>query len=99
LRYQIDHNTYLRYPPDVLIAVFLCEAQVLVQSKANIVAVETVGREAEVQKVLLKSSRDGRLSGCGEAGEPDGEALLLAGGVALCAGKGRMPGNVAAVSY
>ena len=59
LRHRIDHSTYLRYPSDVLIAVLLCEAQVLVQSKANIVAVETVGRETEVQKVLLKSSRDG----------------------------------------
>jgi hypothetical protein len=45
--------------------------------------------------VLLERSRDGRLSGCREAGKPDGEALLLAGCVALCAREGRVPGDVA----
>ena len=89
------NTTYLCYPPDVLIAVLLCEAKVLVQSKAYIVAVETVGCEAEVQEVLLERCRDGRLSGGGETGEPDCKALLFAGCVALCAREGRMPGDVA----
>ena len=46
-------RTYLRYPPNVLISVLLCEAQVLVEPKAHIVAVETVRGETEMQKVLL----------------------------------------------
>jgi hypothetical protein len=95
LRPPIAKSTYLRYPPNVLIAVLLRKPQILVQPKAHIVAVQTVRREPKVQKVLLERSRDGRLSGCGEPGEPDGETLLLAGCVALCAREGRVPGDVA----
>ena len=87
--------THLRNAPDVLVPVLLAEAEVLVQPKANIVAIETVGGEAQVQQVLLERSRDGRLSGRGKACEPDGEAGLLAECVALSARKGRVPGDVA----
>lgn len=45
--------------------------------------------------MLLEGSCDCGLSGCGEAGEPDGEAFLLAVGVALCAGERWVPGDVA----
>lgn len=87
--------THLRNAPDVLVPVLLAEAEVLVQPKANIVAIETVGGEAQVQQVLLERSRDGRLSGRGKACEPDGEAGLLAECVALGAREGRVPGDVA----
>ena len=87
--------TYLCYPPNVLIPVLLGEAQVFVEAEAHIVAVETVRSESKVQKMLLKSCRNGGFAGCGEAGKPDGEALLLAESVALSTGKRWVPGNVA----
>lgn len=34
--------------PDVLVPIFLAEAEVLVQTEAHVVAVEAVSREAEV---------------------------------------------------
>lgn len=80
---------------DVLVAVLLGETQVLVQAEANIVAVEAVGGEPEVQQVLLEGGGDGGLARCRQAGEPDGEALLLAEGLALGAREGRVPGDVA----
>ena len=48
-----------------------------------------------MQQVLLKRSRDGRLSRRRKTCEPDGEAGLLAECVALSARKGRVPGDVA----
>lgn len=45
--------------------------------------------------MLLERSRDCGFSRCREAGEPDGEAGLLAECVALLAGEGRVPGDVA----
>lgn len=80
---------------DVLVAVALGEAEVLVEAEADVVAVEAVGGEAEVQEVLLESGGDGGLSRGGEAGEPDCEAALGAELVALAAGEGGVPGDVA----
>jgi hypothetical protein len=88
--------TYLCYPPDVLVAVFLCEAQVFVQSEAYVVAVQTVCAVAKVEEMLLERRCDGGLSGRREAGEPDGEALLLAEAIALSARQRWVPGDVAA---
>lgn len=48
--------------------------------------------------MLLEGGCDSRLSRGGEAGEPDGEALLLAVCVALGAGERRMPGDIAEAS-
>lgn len=90
-----QHITYLCYPPDVLVPVFLGEAQILVEAEPNIVAVKSVCCESEMQKVLLERGCDGGFSGCGEAGKPDGEALLLAEAVALSAGERWVPCNVA----
>lgn len=42
-------STYLGNPTNVLIAVLLREAQVLIQPKAHIVAVEAVGCQANVK--------------------------------------------------
>jgi hypothetical protein len=86
---------YLSNTPDVLVPVLLAEPKVLVQSKAHIVAIETVGGEAQVQQVLLERSCDGRLSGRREASEPDGEAGLLAECIALLTGEGWVPCDVA----
>lgn len=49
-----------------------------------------------MEQVLLKGSRDGALSGCAQAGEPDGEALLAGVRVALVAGEARVPRDVPA---
>lgn len=89
--------TYFSYPSDVLVAALLVESEVLVEPEAHVVAIETVRRVAEVEQVLLKCRRDGRLAGRGEAGEPDGEAALLAERVALAARQRRVPCDVAAV--
>ena len=86
---------YLGDPSNVFIPVLLREAQVLVQAKSHIVAVQTVGCEAEVQKVLFECSGDGRLSGGAEAGEPDCKAALLAECVAFATREGWVPGDVA----
>jgi len=64
LRHAWGLLTYLCYPPDVLIPVFLCEAQVFVQAEAHIVAVETVGGVAQVEQVLLERGRDCGFAGC-----------------------------------
>lgn len=80
---------------DVLVAVGLGEAQVLVEAEAHVVAVEAVGGEAQVQEVLLQGGGDGGLARGGEARQPDCEAALGAQLVALAAGEGGMPGDVA----
>lgn len=80
---------------DVLVAVLLAEAEVLVQAEAHIVAIQTVGRQAQVQQVLLEGGGDGGLSGGGQTGEPDGEALLFTEALAFGTGEGWVPGDVA----
>lgn len=80
---------------DVLVAVLLGEAQVLVEAEADVVAVEAVGDQAEVQQVLLERGGDGGLARRREARQPDREAALAARLVALAAREGRVPGDVA----
>jgi len=87
--------TYFSYPPDVLIAILLCEAEIFVEPKANIVAIQTVCGEAQVKQVLLKCGCDGGFTRRRQAGKPDGKALLLAVLVALVARERWMPCNVA----
>lgn len=50
--------TYLSNATDVLVTVLLRKAQVLVQPEAHIVAVEPVGRQADVKQVLLEGRRN-----------------------------------------
>lgn len=88
-------SSYLAYPADVLVAVLLGEAEVLVQTEADVVAVQAVGSVAEVEQVLLKSGGDGRLARGRQTGEPESEALLLAVLAALLASETGVPGNVA----
>lgn len=80
---------------DVLVAVGLGEAQVLVEAEAHVVAVEAVGGEAQVEEVLLEGGGDGGFARGGEARQPDCEAALAAQLVALAAREGGMPGDVA----
>lgn len=87
--------TYLADAPDVLGAVLVGEAEVLVEAEAHVVAVEAVGGEPEVQEVLLEGRGHRRLARGREAREPQREALLLAQAVALGAREGRVPGDVA----
>lgn len=86
---------YLRDAANVLVAVLLGEAQILVQAEAHVVAVETVGGDAQVEEVLLEGGRNGGLARGGETRQPDGEAALLAEVIALTARERRVPGNVA----
>lgn len=88
-------NSYLSNAADILVAVFLREAQVLVQAEANIVAVEPVGGKADMKQVLLKGSGNGRLSRGRETREPNSKAALATELVSLMARERWMPGNVA----
>jgi len=88
--------THLGDTSDVLVTVLLAESQVLVQAKAYIVAIESVYSQTLLQEVLLEGDGDSRLSGGRETGEPEGETLLLAELIALGAGEGCVPCDVAA---
>jgi len=48
-----------------------------------------------MKQVLLKGGRDGGFARCRETREPDCETALFAVCVALAAGEGRVPGDVA----
>ena len=75
---------------DVFFAVFGREAEVLVEAEADVVAVEAVGGEVErlAEKSLFEGDGDGGFTRGGEAGQPDGEALLAAEGLADARGDG-----------
>jgi hypothetical protein len=70
-------------PADIFIPVSFRKAQVLVQSKADIVAVKPVGCQPEVEEMLLQRRCDRGLSRGREAGEPDGATALPAEGIAF----------------
>ena len=53
---------YLSDTADVLVAVLFGKAQVLVEPETHIVTVEPVSGQADVEQVLLKGGRDGRLA-------------------------------------
>lgn len=90
-----NRHSYLCNSANVLVPVRLREAQILVQSKAHIVAVETVRAHTKVKQVLLERRRDGRLSGRRETCEPDRVSALSAERLALAAAEGLVPGDVA----
>lgn len=92
-------QTHLCDTADVLVTALLVKAKILVQAEADVVAVETVGGETLLQKVLLESSGDGRLARGGETGEPDGGTLLLAELATLLAGETSVPGDVAICQF
>lgn len=94
-----EKETYLCDTADVLVTALLVEAKVLVETETDIVTVKTVGSKTLLEKVLLKSSGNGRLARGGEPGEPDGSTLLLAELATLLAGKTSVPGDVAIVQF
>ena len=76
-------------------AVFGGEAEVLVQAHADVVAIEAIGVLLLVKQHLLQDAGDGALAGGGEAGHPDGDALLIEELLPLLAGDGAfVPGDV-----
>ena len=87
-------EAYLSDPSDVLHAVLRREAQVFVQPESHIVAVQSVGLQAEVEKMLLECCCNGRFARGGQAGEPYGAASLLAEVAAFFTGKAWVPCNV-----
>lgn len=56
-------TAYLSDPPNVLIARLLVEAEVLIQTKPDIIAIQAIGKFIEVEEMLLKRACDGRLYG------------------------------------
>jgi len=87
--------THLGDTSDVLITVLLAETQVLVQPEADVIAVESVNSKTLLQKVLFEGNGDGGFARGRQAGEPEGETLLLAELIALGAGQGCVPCDVA----
>lgn len=88
-------GSYLRDTSNVLVAVLLREAEILVQAESHIVAVQTVGGNTKVEEMLLQGSGHSGLARGRQPGEPESEAALATGLVALTAGEGRVPGDVA----
>ena len=83
---------HLGHPADVLLAVLGSEAEVLVQPRPDVVAVQPVGRDAPGHEVLLQGEGDGRLPGPAEPREPDGAASEASPGAENLATPG--PGNL-----
>ena len=88
---QLGH---VRDPADVLGPIVGREPEIGVQSVADVVAVEQVGRPAGRDERRLDGRRDGRLAGTREAGEPHRRAPARAGGTAHLSG---LPDDVALV--
>ena len=86
---------YLSNPANVLFSILGRETEVLVQAESHIVAVESVGLETKVEKMLLEGNGDRGLARSRETGEPDGATLLLAKVAAFGASEACVPGDVA----
>ena len=86
---------YLGDATNVLVAVLLGESEILVQAEADVVAVESVGGQANVKQVLLKSRGDGRLARSRQSGKPNGEAALATELIALVPRERRVPCDIA----
>ena len=78
----------LARPPHALLAVRLAEAQIAVQPRAQIIAVQAVHVLAvQLHQFILQRGGDGRLAGPRAARHPQGGPLLLQGGVARFGGQ------------
>ena len=58
---QVQLGTNLANTANVLVARLLIEAEVLIETEANVVTIEAVGELLEVKQMLLKRTSDGRL--------------------------------------
>ena len=86
-------------PADVLDAVGLGESQILVQTVANVVAVEQERVPIHAVQLLLDQIGDRRFTGAGEACEPEHRRLLtLEAGPRLAADIERLPVDVLAAA-
>ena len=76
---RVHHETrHFGDAPDVLHAIGIGEAEVLVEAVAHVVAIEHVGMPSEREQAPLDEIRDRRLAGAREAREPqDACALAL----------------------
>ena len=63
-------RTHLSNPANILHSILLTEAQILVQPKSNIVAIQSISGQPQVEQMLLKRNRDGRLARGRETCEP-----------------------------
>lgn len=54
-------GTHLADPADVFVSRLFVEPEVLVQSEADVVAVETVAKLLQVEEMLFEGDGDGRL--------------------------------------
>ena len=68
---------HFAHPADILLAVFVAEAQVLVEAVADIVAVQQIGVVALMGENLLQGAGEGGFSRSAQAGEPDHQGLLV----------------------
>ena len=84
---------------DVFVAVLLRETEVLVQTEADIIAVESVRGQADVKQMLLQGRGDRGLARGRETSEPDCEPALSAQLVALVAGERGVPGDIPALCH
>ena len=57
----VNPQSYLTNPTDVLVPRLLVEAEVLVETKADVVAIQAVGELVEVEEVLLERAGYGGL--------------------------------------
>jgi hypothetical protein len=57
-----DRPAYFCDPANILVAILLGKAQVLVQAKADVIAVQPVSSQAEVEKVLLERGGNRRFA-------------------------------------
>ncbi len=78
-----DLRRHVADAADVDVAVFLAEAQTLGQVRAHHVAVQHRHLAAMLQQQLGQHLGGGRLARAAQAGEPDADALLVAGRVGL----------------
>lgn len=62
----------LGYSPNVLLPVLRCKAQIVVQTGAHVVAVQTVTGDTRVDQEGLDVEGDGSFAGTRESREPDG---------------------------
>eukprot|EP00277_Geminigera_cryophila_P027268 CAMPEP_0179478750 /NCGR_PEP_ID=MMETSP0799-20121207/57145_1 /TAXON_ID=46947 /ORGANISM="Geminigera cryophila, Strain CCMP2564" /LENGTH=72 /DNA_ID=CAMNT_0021290003 /DNA_START=622 /DNA_END=840 /DNA_ORIENTATION=- len=56
---------------DILLSVIFAEAEVLIEPKAHVVAIQPVCQQPLFDKPLLKESANGRLTTATEASQPD----------------------------
>lgn len=89
---------YLSNPSNILFTIFGREAEIFVQSKPNVVTIQSIGLQAQFQQMLLKGCCDCGFARRREAGEPDCAASLLSKLAALFAREACVPCDVAGIA-